>query len=263
MSTFAAEMQGLQASQQTFRTDTDPQVAFHAVRQLARLGYGQARLRWTQVGFNAGFAPTDTPRNLMGFRDGTQNPSGGVDLTRFVWAAEEAPLWMRGGSIQVVRRIRIALDHWDNTPTDFQEETIGRQKLSGAPLGSAREFDAPNLHAADADGNPVIPDNAHIRLASAESNGGARILRRGFSYNDGTSVTAERWPPWRQGLEYDAGLFFIAYQRDPRTGFIRLFQRMAAFDALNQFTTHVGSGLFACPGGATEGTFLGQALFES
>jgi deferrochelatase/peroxidase EfeB len=113
------------------------------------------------------------------------------------------------------------------------------------------------------DGNPVIAENAHVRLAASDTNGGTEILRRAYSYNDGVNFTAERWPPWRQGLMYDAGLFFIAYQRDPRTGFIRIFENMAKLDALNQYTTHVGSGLFACPGGVQQGEFIGQALFES
>ena len=78
-------------------------------------------------------------------------------------------------------------------------------------------------------------------------NDGAQILRRAYSYNDGVSFTAERWPPWRQGMLYDAGLFFVAYQRDPRAGFTRIYENMAKLDALNQFTTHTGGGLFACP----------------
>jgi deferrochelatase/peroxidase EfeB len=145
---------------------------------------------------------------------------------------------------------------------DFQEEVIGRHKYSGAPLGGRNEFDPLPLDAMDQDGNPVIAENAHVRLAAPEANGGAEILRRAYSYNNGVNFTAERWPPWRQGLMYDAGLFFVAYQRDPRTGFIRIFENMAKFDALNQYTTHVGSGLFACPGGVREGEFIGQRLFE-
>ncbi|HUC67939.1 MAG TPA: deferrochelatase/peroxidase EfeB, partial [Stellaceae bacterium] len=84
-----------------------------------------------------------------------------------------------------------------------------------------------------------------------------------YSYNDGSNFTAERWPPWRQAIEYDAGLFFIAYQSDPRSGFIRIFENMAKLDSLNQYTTHVGSGLFACPGGVAEGEYIGQKLFNS
>ncbi len=170
---------------------------------------------------------------------------------------------MRGGSYLVTRRIRISLEHWDRTEVDFQEEVIGRHKYSGAPLGRQNEFDALDLEAMDQDGNPVIAENAHVRLASREANDGAEILRRAYSYNDGVSFTAERWPPWRQGLMYDAGLFFIAYQCDPRTGFIRIYENMSKLDAMNQYTTHVGSGLFVCPGGAREGEFIGQRLFES
>jgi deferrochelatase/peroxidase EfeB len=238
----------------------DPQVTFHAVRQLARLADGVARVRWTQTGFLPATAPGETPRNLLGFKDGTRNAT---NLRDAVWVGEEGPAWMRGGSYVVVRKIRMALEHWDRTDVEFQEETIGRQKRSGAPIGRAQEHDTPDFEAMDQDGNPVIAENAHLRLAAPETNGGVQILRRGYSYNDGANFIAERWPPWRQGIEYDAGLLFIAYQRDPRSGFIRLFENMAKIDALNQFTTHVGSGLFACPRGVLAGEFLGQALFES
>jgi deferrochelatase/peroxidase EfeB len=170
---------------------------------------------------------------------------------------------MRGGSYAVVRRIRIALEHWDRTEVDFQQEVVGRHKYSGAPLGGKNEFDTPNFDRADSDGNPVIPETAHIRLGAAESNGGAEILRRSYAYNDGSNFTAERWPPWRQGIEYDAGLFFIAYQSDPRNGFVHIFEKMSKLDAMNQYTTHVGSGLFACPAGIVESGYCGQMLFEA
>jgi deferrochelatase/peroxidase EfeB len=243
----------------------DPQVAFHAVRQLARLAYYVADLRWTQTGFMANFGGKQTPRNLMGFKDGTNNPSitDAAAMEKFVWAGSEAPAWMRGGSYLVVRRIRIALEHWDRMKLGFQEQTVGRHKYSGAPLGKVHEFDPANLKAVDKDSNPVIPENAHIRLAGAASNDGARILRRPYSYNDGTNFVAERWPPWRQGMEYDAGLFFVAYQRDPRTGFIKIYDNMAKLDMMNQFATHVGGGYFACPGGMAPGEFIGQRLFTA
>jgi deferrochelatase/peroxidase EfeB len=90
------------------------------------------------------------------------------------------------------------------------------------------------------------------------------MLRRSYSYNDGVNFTTERWPPWRQGLEYDAGMFFICFQRDPRTGFIPVFRELANHDSrLNQFWTHVGGGLFAIPPGAKQGEYIGQALFEA
>ena len=242
----------------------DPQVAFHAVRELARIAYGATEMRWAQTGFVPATPNTETGRNLMGFKDGTNNPSPAkaADMEKFVWAGEEAPDWMRGGSYLVVRRIRIALEHWDRMTLAFQEQAVGRHKYSGAPLGSAHEFDAANLDAQDKDGNSVIPDSSHIRLAGAASNDGMRILRRGYSYNDGVSFTSERWPPWRQGMEYDAGLLFLAYQRDPRTGFIKIFDKMSKLDMLNQFVTHTGSGIFACPRGVERGGYIGSRLFE-
>jgi deferrochelatase/peroxidase EfeB len=242
----------------------DPQVAFHAVRQLVRLAYGAAKVRWAQTGYMTQPAGKTTPRNLMGFKDGTSNPSVSDPkaMAKFVWVGAEGPDWMKGGSYVVARRIRIALEHWDRMKVAFQEQTIGRHKYSGAPLGGKGEFDPLDLNANDKDGNPVIPESAHVRLAAAASNGGAQILRRPYSYNDGVDFTAERWPPWRQGMEYDAGLFFICYQRDPRIGFIKIFENMAKFDMLNQFATHTGGGLFACPGGIAKGEFIGQRLFE-
>jgi deferrochelatase/peroxidase EfeB len=239
----------------------DPQTAFHAVRQLARLAYGAAQLRWAQSGFVPALVG-QTPRNLMGFKDGSNNPdtSNAADMNALVWAGEEGPAWMRGGSYVVARRIRIALEHWDRTPVGFQEQTVGRSKTSGAPIGSKAEHDPANLAATDPDGNPIIAENAHVRLASAAASG-TRILRRGYSYNDGLSFTTERWPPWRQGMEYDSGLLFVAYQKDPRSGFVKMFERMAKFDMLNQFTTHTGSGIFACPPGVAPGQSIGAGLF--
>lgn len=240
----------------------DQQVAFHAVRQLTRIADGIAKIRWAQVGFLPSNSSSDSPRNLMGFRDGTDNPRGddAVAMNKIVWVGDEGPAWLRDGSYLVARRIRIALELWDRTTVEVQESTVGRHKYSGAPLGKTREHDPLDLAAADKDGNPVIPETAHVRLAAAVTNDGAQIWRRPYSYNDGVTFIAERE---RQGLEYDAGLFFVCYQRDPRTGFVKINERLSRFDMMNQYITHVGSGLFACPRGLTKGEFVGQELFES
>jgi deferrochelatase/peroxidase EfeB len=242
----------------------DQQACMSAVRQLMRLAYGAATVRWVQAGFLAGYDPKVTPRNLMGFKDGTFNVAvdNDADMDKHIWVGEEGG-WMRGGSYLVARPIRIALEHWDRMKLAFQEQTVGRTKLEGAPIGKAHEFDALDLDATDHDGNPLIAENAHVRLAAPQSNGGATILRRGYSYDNGVSMVAERWPPWRHAMELDAGLLFICYQRDPRTGFIRIFDRMSKFDMLNQFVTHIGGGMFACPGGVQAGQFVGQALFDA
>lgn len=238
----------------------DAQVAFHAVRQLARLSYGAANLKWVQSGFSSGGNTKGTARNLMGFKDGTMNPTGGT-MNQAVWADESG--WMQGGSYMVARRIRIALEHWDRMRVAFQEQTFGRAKATGAPLGAKAEFDTPDFSATDKDGNYVIAENAHVRLAAPVNNDGAQMLRRSYSYNDGANFVAERWPPWRQGIEYDSGLFFQSYQKDPRSSFVKVFDRMAKIDALNQFTTHVGSAIFACPPGVEKGGYIGQGLFET
>jgi deferrochelatase/peroxidase EfeB len=240
------------------------QVAMHAARHLARIGYGVVQMRWAQGGFGSGARPGETPRNLMGFKDGTVNPDArdGAAMARYVWVGDEGG-WMRGGSYLVARPIRISLDHWDRMKLAFQEQVVGRHKASGAPLGGTREFDPKKLDATDADGNFIIQENSHVRLGASETNDGAQILRRAYAYDNGLAHIAERWPPWRQGMFMDAGLMFLAWQRDPRSGFVKIFENMAKFDMMNQFVTHIGSGLFACPPGARPGGFVGETLFNA
>jgi deferrochelatase/peroxidase EfeB len=242
----------------------DAQVAFHAVRQLARMGYGNLQMRWGQAGFLSG-PKGQTARNLMGFKDGTNNPSTNNPelMDKFIWAGDEGPSWMQGGTYSVVRRIRITLEHWDQMEVGFQESVFGRHKYSGAPIGQKNETDKLDLDAQDKDGNPLIPENSHVRLSTAATNDGSQILRRSYSYNDSTNFYIERWPPWRQETEYDAGLIFVAHQRDPRTGFIPINEKLSKLDMMNQFTTHVGSAVFACPPGAKEGSFIGAELFNA
>ncbi len=234
----------------------DPQVAFHAVRNLARLARGLAVLRWTQLGFGRTSSTSrsqETPRNLMGFKDGTNNikAEDTALMNEHVWVgAHEQPDWMRGGAYMVARRIRMALEVWDHNLLEEQEWVIGREKVSGAPLGEKREFDAVNLGMRDEKGNPVVPERSHVRLAIGD--GAIKILRRGYSFTDGMDA--------RTG-QLDAGLFFIAFQRDPRTQFTPLQQRLAQHDALNEYISHTGSGVFACPPGAREGGYVGEGLF--
>jgi deferrochelatase/peroxidase EfeB len=234
----------------------DPTVAFHAIRDLARIGRGVVALRWSQQGFGR-TAITDasqvTPRNLMGFKDGTNNivveDSRAVD--DHVWVGpRDDPDWMRGGSYVVTRRIRMMLEIWDRSTLADQEQTFGRNKGEGAPLGAKLEHDAVNLDAMK-DGSLVIPEHAHIRLAAPSKNHGIRILRRGFSFTDGIDPVTN---------QLDAGLFFIAYQRDPRTGFIPV-QRSLATDALNEYIRHDSTGTFACPPGVGASGYVGETLF--
>ena len=235
----------------------DAQVAFHAVRNLTRIARGVAVLRWDQLGFGRAAATSRaqaTPRNLLGMKDGTNNlrAEDPAQLDQHVWVgAGDEPAWMRGGTYLVARRIRMLLEVWDRSSLDDQERTIGRVKASGAPLGGRHEHDPVDLAARDASGELVIPADAHIRLASPASNGGAKLLRRGYSFTDGID---------RLG-QLDAGLFFLCFQRDPRRQFVPVQRRLAAQDALNEYIRHVGSGLYAIPPGVRRpGGYVGETL---
>ncbi|MFJ9161101.1 iron uptake transporter deferrochelatase/peroxidase subunit [Streptomyces griseoviridis] len=228
----------------------DPQVAVHAIRNLARIGFGTVAVRWSQLGFGKTSSTTpdaQTPRNLMGFKDGTRNIAGTETgrLEKFVWVGEgDGPGWMTGGSYLVARRIRMNIETWDRASLQEQEDVFGRDKGEGAAVGKAKEHDPPFLKA-------MKPD-AHVRLAHPDSNHGITILRRGYSFTDGTD-----------GLgRLDAGLFFLAYQRDIREGFVPLQRALAAKDALNEYIQHVGSAVFAVPPGVRDADdWWGRTLF--
>jgi deferrochelatase/peroxidase EfeB len=241
----------------------DAQVAFHAVHVMSRIAGDDARLRWSLSGFrplSSALSPTQNPRNLLGFRDGTNNISDAdsAALERFVWVQpSDGPRWMVGGSYLIARQVEFDLSSWDALGLAEQDRTIGRHKQSGAPLGGRYEHDTVNLHAVDRQGNPIIPADAHIRVASDEVNGGVRILRRSYSFSR-PSAGGGKDP---MSGQLDGGLLFIAFVRDPRQ-FITLQRRLSTGDALSAFTIHVGSALFACPPGTTRGGFVGESLLS-
>jgi deferrochelatase/peroxidase EfeB len=236
----------------------DPQVAVHAIRNLARIGFGVVSVRYSQLGFGRTSSTSRnqaTPRNLMGFKDGTANlkAEDGKLLAEHLWVQPgDGPEWMAGGSYLVTRKIRMIIETWDRTSLGEQEAIIGRAKGSGAPLGRAGEFDEIDFAAKGAAGRPAVPVDAHVRLAHPDHNGGARLLRRGYNFVDGSD-----------GLgRLDAGLFFMAYQRDPRKQFVPVQSQLARKDTLNEYIRHVSSGLFACPPGVRgQDDFWGRALF--
>jgi deferrochelatase/peroxidase EfeB len=229
------------------------EAAAAALDTLSALGVSVLQVRATQAGFtdvSAGRRPV-TPRNLMGFKDGTANPPfmDGITADQHVWVGSEGPSWLQGGSYLVMRRIRLDLAAWESTSTAAQEDVIGRAKASGAPLTGTRERDRADFRERDASGQLVIPVDAHIRRAEPRQNGGARILRRGYNYReDSTSLPGG-----------DAGLLFLSYQRDPAQ-FIRIQSSLATLDALNRFSKTVGSGLFAALPGAVAGGWIGERL---
>lgn len=239
----------------------DPQVAVHAVRNLARIAFGRAAIRWSQLGFGRTSSTSTsqaTPRNMFGFKDGTANlKAEEPDLVdEFVWVAdgdEAAPgRWMAGGSYLVARRINMHIETWDRTSLREQEMIMGRDKREGAPLSGGTEFTPLDLTAKDEDGEPVIAVASHVRLAHPDENDGNQILRRGYNFTDGTD-----------GLgRLDAGLFFIAFVRDPRTQYVPLQNKMSRDDLLMEYLVHTGSGIFAVPPGLpSSGGYIGEPLF--
>ena len=225
----------------------DAQVAFHAVRNLLRKGREHLTLRWSQTGYAAITSQGSTSRNLFGFKDGTANVTSQDDFDRVIWCDQDN--WMKNGTYLIVRRVQMHLETWDRTSLKEQENTFGRHRDSGAPLGAVDEFDPVDLELKDDKGNLVIPEDCHVRLAKEV---GEEIYRRAFSYANGIDP--------RTG-QFDAGLLFISFQKDPQK-FIKVQKNLGTKDKLNEYITHVGSGLFAILPGVEEGGYLGQSLFE-
>ncbi|MEU9400201.1 iron uptake transporter deferrochelatase/peroxidase subunit [Streptomyces sp. NPDC048242] len=235
----------------------DSLVAFHALRAVQKEAGGAARIRWQMNGFNRSPGATARPmtaRNLMGQIDGTRNPKPAepdFDERIFVPAAGE-PAWMANGSYAVVRRIRMLLDDWEKLSIKAQEAVIGRRKSDGAPLSGGDETTPMDLEKTDSQGAYLVPVNAHARITRPDRNGGAAMLRRPFSFHDG--FDADGTP--------DAGLLFICWQADPLRGFVPVQRKLDRGDALSTYLRHESSGLFAVPGGAAKGEYVGQRLLE-
>ncbi|MBI5161358.1 MAG: deferrochelatase/peroxidase EfeB [Micrococcales bacterium] len=232
----------------------DPQVAVHAIRNLSRIAFGRAVIRWSQLGFGRTSSTSSeqkTARNLFGFKDGTANITSDetAELDKWVWAArDDGPGWMAGGSYLVTRKIRMVIETWDRQQLAEQQRVIGRDKGEGAPLSGGSEFTGPDFRATRA-GAPAIDPRAHVRLAHPENLGGTRLLRRGYNYVDGSDPLGR----------LDAGLFFISFQRSPEQ-FVKV-QSALASDAMAEYIKHVGSAVFAVPPGARRGGWVGESLF--
>ncbi|GAB3409083.1 iron uptake transporter deferrochelatase/peroxidase subunit [Schumannella luteola] len=234
----------------------DPQVAVHAIRNLSRIAFGTASLRWSQLGFGRTSSTSTsqaTPRNLFGFKDGTANVKAEEQsaLAEQVWVgSKQGPDWMVGGSYLVARKIRMVIESWDRTRLEEQERVIGRTKGEGAPLSGGTEFSEPDFSKTGATEAPLIDRDAHVRLAHPDVNDGVRLLRRGYNYVDGNDSLGR----------LDAGLFFLSYQSSPAR-FVTV-QRSLASDALNEYLKHVGSAVFAIPRGVAKGSWIGRELFR-
>ncbi|MBK9100662.1 MAG: Dyp-type peroxidase [Austwickia sp.] len=233
----------------------DPITLAYAARRIIRDVVPFGTIAWTQRGFvNARGTETDgtTSRNLMGMRDGSANEKDPRQIADVVWsrtAGDKNLSWLDGGSQVVVRRIRMDLTTWDDLETDAKEVAFGRRFADGTPLTGGAERDQIDRAKKDKDGFTIIAPNAHAGLAQPR-NAGERMLRRAYNYSDGTTADGRQ----------DEGLIFVAYQSDLATAFVPVQRRLAPVDALNTWTTHVGSAVYAVPPGAQEGSYIGATL---
>ncbi|WP_326635188.1 Dyp-type peroxidase [Streptosporangium sp. NBC_01755] len=224
----------------------------HALRMVVKDARSFAKVRWTQRGFRraAGtHAAGETQRNVMGQLDGTVNLKPGTpEFDRAVWVSE-GPSWLRGGTTLVLRRIRAEMETWDAVDRVAKEFTVGRRLDNGAPLTGRDEHDMADFTKLNAIGFPVISEQAHIRRAHV-ADPGMRILRRVYNYDEGLTPDGHA----------DSGLLFASYQADIARQFIPIQRRLDEADLLNEWTTPIGSAVFAVPPGCSPGGWIGDTL---
>lgn len=228
----------------------DAMTVAHTARMLLKDARSFASVRWSQQGFrraHGSVKPGTTMRNLFGQVDGTSNPTPGTaQFDTVVWATEG---WMAGGTSAVIRRTRMDLDQWDRLDRPGREQSVGRYLSNGAPLTGTDEFDEPDFAATNAIGFPVIPEFSHLRRSRSE-NPDEVIFRRGYNYDLAPA----------DGAISESGLIFVSFQADVDRQFTPIQQRLADLDLLNEWTTPIGSAVFAIPPGCREGGFIGETL---
>lgn len=232
----------------------DDQVAFHAMRNLIRISKGTLSVLWLQSGFSGSskaVSSPHTPRNLFGFKDGTNNlkVNDAAETAEHLWVDID---WMAGGTYAAVRNFRFDIETWDRSALVEQEQVFGRNKGEGAPLSGGTEFTKPDFAAKGADGQTAIPTNSHMALAHPDKHGGAKMLRRAYNYSNGADRVGR----------IDAGLLFISYQKDLEKQFVPIQRALANNDRMNEYVKVVGSGAFACPPGLKPGQYWGHQLFS-
>jgi deferrochelatase/peroxidase EfeB len=226
-----------------------PDTIHHAIRDIAKHTRGSMQLRWKIEGYNSPPRPSGTPRNLLGFKDGTANPTG-EPATDLVWADSGEPAWAKGGTYQVVRLIRMLVEFWDRVSINEQEGMFGRRRDSGAPLDGNNENDTPD-YAADPKGK-VIPLDSHIRLANPRTSTTAdqRLIRRSYNYDLGMDENGD----------IQAGHIFLAFNQDLERQFETVQKRLIGEPLIDYVQPFGGGYFYAVPGVADANDWYASGL---
>jgi porphyrinogen peroxidase len=171
-------------------------------------------------------------RDLMGFVDGTENPTAQAAVDAACIGSEDARF--AGGSYVIVQKYLHDMDGWNALSTEAQERIIGRTKLSDIELDDA-----------------VKPTSAHNALTTIVEDGKEmKIIRDNMPF--GRAGTAE------------FGTYFIGYARSPRT-IEKMLEDMFVghppgnYDRLLDFSRAMTGNLFFVP----TATFLENMADES
>ena len=233
-------------------TAASHEVVDRALHAIVAAAHGAATLRWSQYGFVRDPLPGEkgeTPRNIVGFKDGTNNlkVDDTAKMRANVWVnAGDGPGWMTNGTYMVTRKLTVFVSNFLTEPLDVQQYAFGRYKVSGAPFGQKSEF-APVIASKE-------PPDCHIMVANPRKPGSEaeRILRRSYTFTDGYDA---------QISNPTGGLFFIAFNRDPRRQFIPIQRRLATHDRfMVEYPVPRGSAMYAVPPGTRPDGYVGDAI---
>ncbi|MFE3522395.1 Dyp-type peroxidase [Streptomyces sp. NPDC059161] len=207
-----------------------------AVRDAAERVLKQAtdwRLRWQIDGFRAENRVENgkgLALNPFHFTEGFGNPGTERELAdrALVRSGQGEPAWAVGGSYQVVRIVRFAIELWDKDSVPEQERVIGRRR-DGRWLDGTPTKEEPNF-AADPQGK-LTPLDSHVRLAAPDRRNPPPLVRRSYNYDRGNG---------------DKGLIFSCFQRDLAQGFEAVQKRLES-EAMAKYILTTGGGYFFVP----------------